>query len=272
MIHYYLTHCPTKTLTLTHPLIHHIHSFTGDNRYAQSHLWPELIGGEMLLFLWAVEVSFPHPNSLLARQLVEQGRGRDGKSRSPQENNNGEDRNEDDVDCGDDEEDNEGNDHIMPDEADYDDDEIDDGSGLEVGVKLGAGAFVRVNRGLQPQPQQLSPSSSEDGSDTSYHADAEKVTSILPISPPEGASPTAQTVFRSVGGLGKEHVTVSIAEPLYFELFRCCHQEEWNQRNINSNNNNSNNHNGNNNNNNNNNNGSGSNSDNSINTHSPLPS
>ena len=272
MIHYYLTHCPTKTLTLTHPLIHHILSFKGDNRYAQSHLWPELIGGEVLLFLWAVEVSFPHPNSLLARQLVAQGRGLggEGKSRSSQENNNGEDGNEDDVDCGDDEEDNEGNDHIMPDEADYDDDEIDDGSGLEVGVKLGAGAFVSVNNGIQLQPQQPSLLGGNE-SDTSNHADAENGTSILPISPLEGASPTAQTVFRSVGGLGKEHVTVSIAEPLYFELFRCCHQEEWNQRNINSNNN-SNNHNGNNNNNNNNNNGSGNNSDNSINTHSPLPS
>jgi len=50
------------------------HPILGDVRYAHARLWPERIGGEVRLFLWAVFVEFPHPRSAFALSLLGKGR------------------------------------------------------------------------------------------------------------------------------------------------------------------------------------------------------
>lgn len=43
-------------LSIGHPIL-------GDKRYSQAHSSPERIGGKELMFLWSLEVSFPHPKN-----------------------------------------------------------------------------------------------------------------------------------------------------------------------------------------------------------------
>jgi hypothetical protein len=40
------------------------HPIIGDKRYSRSSQWPERIDGAELMFLWALEIDFPHPEDV----------------------------------------------------------------------------------------------------------------------------------------------------------------------------------------------------------------
>ena len=58
------------------------HPILGDVRYAHARLWPERVGGEVRLFLWALHVAFPHPRSAFALSLLGKARGSNSSSSS----------------------------------------------------------------------------------------------------------------------------------------------------------------------------------------------
>jgi 23S rRNA-/tRNA-specific pseudouridylate synthase len=149
------------------------HPILGDKRYSPAHLWPERIGGQELMFLWALEVHFPHPSSAEAEGIEAAGRASvkaDAEARALSQ-----------AQC------------------------------IE-GSEQGETTTASPQEGVVHNGGD---DASEEGNESD--ADADERTVGIQSASEEGINDLDTT----------DWVHVCIDEPAYYELFRRCHQDEW---------------------------------------------